>query len=227
MAFKLPGSDKKLNNMKKTGIWPIGLAAIAMAVFVMAFTESHIKELPGEGEWSDEAQKALEVMTKKYGPPQDKTKDMAIWYNAGPWKKTILHAKAVEHNFPKPHKDVLQQYIDYKVPVDKFTPVAEFDGSVIAERTNGQLSATCDKEEMNLLAINLANDVATGKKSVDEAREFYTKTAVRFMKGDKDQYTQKLMFDVAKGNTGDPDKMGEMGDMIKGVMSKDGEKKQK
>jgi hypothetical protein len=29
-------------------------------------------------------------------------------------------------------------FIDYGVPVQKFTPIAEFDGSVIAERTQGK-----------------------------------------------------------------------------------------
>lgn len=38
------------------------------------------------------------------------------------------------------------------------------------ERTRGELAARCDKEEMNYLALNLANDIATGKVDVDEAR---------------------------------------------------------
>ncbi|MGH8284417.1 MAG: hypothetical protein ACRETT_01460 [Steroidobacteraceae bacterium] len=36
-----------------------------------------------------------------------------------------------------PHKDVLEQVIDYKVPPDKFDDLARYDGSVIAERTKG------------------------------------------------------------------------------------------
>ncbi len=48
--------------------------------------------------------------------------------------------------------------------MDKYEDLAMFDGSVIVERTKDEISARCDKEEMNLLALNLANDVAAGKK---------------------------------------------------------------
>jgi hypothetical protein len=31
----------------------------------------------------------------------------------------VLYRDEVPHNFPKPHTDVLEQFIDYRVPVDK------------------------------------------------------------------------------------------------------------
>ena len=80
------------------------------------------------------------------------------------------------------------------MPTDKFSDLARYDGSVIAERTKGEISARCDKEEMNLLALNLANDVVNGRKSVDEARQFYADTAVAAMKGEKPTYTTALQF---------------------------------
>jgi hypothetical protein len=58
--------------------------------------------------------------------------------------------------------------------------LARYDGSVIVERTKGEISARCDKEEMNFLAINLGNDVVTGKKDVDAARKFYADTAMAY-----------------------------------------------
>ncbi|MEX2153654.1 MAG: hypothetical protein WD825_09970 [Gemmatimonadaceae bacterium] len=56
------------------------------------------------------------------------------------------------HSFPKPHTDLLEQFIDYRVPVDKYDELAAYDGSVIVERTKGEISARCDKEAMNFLA---------------------------------------------------------------------------
>ncbi len=64
--------------------------------------------------------------------------------------------------------------------------MAQYDGSVIVERTKGEISTRCDEEEMNLLAINLANDVVTGKRSVEEARAFYAETMMAFMNGQSD-----------------------------------------
>jgi hypothetical protein len=52
--------------------------------------------------------------------------------NTGLWKRTIVYRDEVPHNFPKPHTDVLEQFVDYKVPVGKFdgtrlTPVPSGD----------------------------------------------------------------------------------------------------
>ncbi len=117
---------------------------------------------------------------------------------------TILYKEEVPHDFPKPHTDLLEQFINYKVPVGKFDEPAKYDGSVIIERTKGEISARCDKEEMNFLALNLAHDVATGKKTVQQARDYYVKAVKDFMKGQKDIYVQGLQFSPGT-NTGDPD----------------------
>ena len=69
-----------------------------------------------------------------------------------------------------PHPDLLEQFIDYQAPPEMYDELAVYDGSVIVERTKGEISARCDKEEMNFLAINLANDVAIGERTPDEAR---------------------------------------------------------
>jgi hypothetical protein len=155
--------------------------------------------------WPAKPQEVANTMIDKYGPPDEVTSAMLVWNNKGPWKRTILFKEEVPHDFPKPHTDLLQQFIDYKTPVDKFDDLAQYDGSVIVERTKGEISARCDKEEMNFLALNLANDVATGKKTVEEARQYYAKAAMAFMKGEKDPYTQGLKFNVSKSGTGDKD----------------------
>jgi hypothetical protein len=51
-----------------------------------------------------------------------------------------------------------------------FGRLAEFDGSVIAERTAGEVSARCHDEHANFLALNLMHDIVTGAKNVEEAR---------------------------------------------------------
>src|SRR5688572_1947558 len=132
--------------------------------------------------WPAKPKEVATAMIQKYGQPHDVTDMALIWHNNGPWKKTIAGKEEIPHDFPMAHMDILEQFIDYKVPVDKYDDLAEYDGSVMAERTKGVISARCDKEEMNFLALNLANDVATGKKTVQEARDYYAKAAMGFMK---------------------------------------------
>ena len=117
-------------------------------------------------------------MTQKYGPPNEATPSRVIWLNNGPWKETIVYKEETQHDFPKPHKDHIKQFIDYKVPIGKFDQLAEFDGSVIVDRTKGETAARCDKEEMNFLALNLANDIVINKTNAQQARKEYGQQAM-------------------------------------------------
>jgi hypothetical protein len=163
------------------------------------------KSLPDLSGWHEAAQQAAQQMNEKYGPPDGVTDMMLVWNDTGPWKRTIVYKEAVDHDFPMPHPDVLEQTINYDVPVEMFDDLAAYDGSVIAERTKGILSARCDKEEANFLAINLANDIVNGKRTVEEAREFYAETIKAVMNGEKPEYTQGFVFDVPQENINNPD----------------------
>ena len=143
-------------------------------------------------------------MEQKYGAPDGVTDFRLTWQNKGPWREIILDKQEVPHHFPKPHTDVLLQVIDYRVPPDKFDELAEYDGSIIVERTKGTMGARCDKEEMNFLALNLAHDIITGNKSVKEARDAYAETVKQVMKGEKPEYTMKLAFQPQR-QAGDTD----------------------
>lgn len=157
------------------------------------------------GMWPDVPREVAQTVMEKYGPPQEATASLLIWHKNGPWKRTILCRDVVQHDFPVPHPDLLEQFVDYQVPPDKFDELAQYDGSVIVERTKGEISARCDKEEMNFLAINLANDIVEGKRSVEEARQFYAETAMAFKEGQSDPYVEGFVFEVPEGETADPD----------------------
>jgi hypothetical protein len=155
--------------------------------------------------WSKVSQEAVKEMVDKYGPPDEYSASQAIWHHNGPWKRTIVQREETPHDWPAHHSDVLEQFIDYRVPPDKFDDLAQYDGSVIVERTKGVISARCAGEAMNFVALNLANDIVTGKYTVEQARKEYERLYKAYQDGDKLPYTQKLMFEVPDGGTGDPD----------------------
>lgn len=158
-------------------------------------------------DWHELSRKAIDAMRAKYGEPDEMTPTMFVWHERGPWKRTIIYKDEIDHNFPMPHKDVMEQFINYRVPPEMFDELAMYDGSVICERTKGEISARCDKESMNFLALNLAHDIIEGKRDVQSAREFYANTVVAFMKGDKHPYTQGFQFEPKKGDEGDDDEI--------------------
>jgi hypothetical protein len=156
--------------------------------------------------WKDTPKNVAKEMIGKYGEPQEVTKNRLIWHNNGPWKYTELVNEEIPHAFPMPHHDMLYQAISYKVDPTDADELLKYDGSIILERTKGEIAARCDKEAANFLAINLADDVAEGRRSVEDARKFYAESIMAMMKqGKKNEYLQGFRFDVAKTDQGDPD----------------------
>jgi hypothetical protein len=152
--------------------------------------------------WKAMPQEAARKLVAQYGPPDEASAMRLVWHNNGPWKMTELVNEEVPHNFPKPHPDFLKQTISYQVPPDKFDELAEYDGSVIVERTKGEIAARCDMEGANFLALNLAHEIVTGKRSVKDARKFYAET-IREMR--HPEYMKGLMFQTARAGQGDAD----------------------
>lgn len=122
-------------------------------------------------DWPPEARAVAEAMLRKYGAPQEASATHLRWQDNRPWSRTVVHKGAVEHDFPAKHTDVLEQVVPYRVPLNFFEALATFNGSVVADRTRGELAAHCDREETNILALNLAHDIVRGHKTVAQARE--------------------------------------------------------
>jgi hypothetical protein len=157
-------------------------------------------------DWPKEPRESAQRLIEHYGEPNEYAPSQLIWYNTKDgWKCTVLSKEEVPHDFPAQHTDFLEQFIDYRVPIEIFSTLAEYDGSVIAERTKGELSARCGGTSMNLVAINLAHDIITGKRTVAEARAEYTRLYQAYQNGEKPPYTQRFQFDLPKENTSDPD----------------------
>ena len=161
------------------------------------------KMMPDLSSWPEASRMAAMEIMKKYGAPDAVGPEMLGWKDKGPWKMILIDKQETKHSFPIEHTDMMKTTIRYEVPVGKFDDLAKFDGSVIVDRTQGLLSARCDKEANNFLALNLANDILIGKKSVEEARKAYGDIVKEKMNGGNPQYMEGLTF-TSKGN-GDPD----------------------
>jgi hypothetical protein len=157
-------------------------------------------------DWPDASISAMHEMVGKYGPPDEVSPSQLVWRARGPWKKSVLSRDPVHHEWPSPHEDVLEQSVDYRVPPDKADELAAFDGSVMFERTKGELSARCGGEAANFLALNLAKEIAEGTRSVEDARRVYEDEMSAFKRGEKSRvYVSGLMF-VPMKNAADPDR---------------------
>jgi hypothetical protein len=87
-------------------------------------------------------------------------------------------------------------------PVHGWDELAAYNGSAIAERTNGGLGLRCDMEEANFLALNLLHDIVIGIKGAAQTQPLYA-AVMREKKLTDD--LQGLRFQAPRTAQGDPD----------------------
>jgi len=156
------------------------------------------------GTWPAESREAAQLVLAKYGEPDEATPSTLTWHDVGPWKRIVAGREFFSHEFPAPHFDSVESFLSYRVPPERFSDLAAFDGSVIVERTAGEVSARCHDEEANLLALNLMHDIVTGRKSVAEARVYYAQEFLDARRKRPTPYMEQLRFEPGH-DTRDPD----------------------
>ena len=157
------------------------------------------------GNWPDAQKNVAQQMIEKYGPPNEATPTRLIWYGNTPWKRTELTSDSVLHHWPTIHTDFLTQTIDYRVPPEMTHLITMFDGSVTVDRTRGEVSARCDSEAANVLAMNMVHEIVAGKRTYEEARETSEQNTVAYNLGRDAPYAERMLFDVPQGGTEDLD----------------------
>jgi hypothetical protein len=155
--------------------------------------------------WPEESREAARLVIEAYGQPHEATASRLLWENVGSWKRVIASRTFYPHEFPAPHIDAVESVIDYAVPPEMATPVNQFDGSVVVERTVGEVSARCHDEQANLLALNLMHDIVTGKRTPEDARAYYAKEFLDARRALPTPYMRGLRFEPGAEPTADPD----------------------
>lgn len=170
--------------------------------------------------WPQKTQRLAAQLVTKYGPPTESTGRQVTWYGNGPWKRTTLYKEETPHKFALAHQDVLEQTINYRVPLDKFDEIAQFNGSVVPNRTRGELSSTSDSEDTNFLALNVVDDIVKGERNVEQALTYYAQIIRAKMIKEPEPALQGLKFTPPKTNaeTADP---GEIAPLIRHMSGAD------
>lgn len=154
--------------------------------------------------WPEEAREAAQLVVDAYGEPDEAQPSQLVWFNVGEWKRIVATRAFWEHQFPSPHYDSVESFIDYRVPPERFSDLAAFDGSVVAHRTKGELSAMCHDEEANRLALNLAHEIITSHRTVQGARDYYTQEFLDARRKQPTPNMNRLRFEP-QAESSDPD----------------------
>jgi len=176
---------------------PAAVTSVAQPASTAAAHEWAARNLK---DWPVERQVLAAHLVTRYGEPQEIGARSLTWYDNGPWKRTILYKEGDLHRFALPHRDVLWQTINYKVPLDKVLALMTYDGSILIDRTRGELTAHCDSEETNTLILNIAHTLITGENTVEQAMAYHAQVIEGLRIHEPEEYPQKLLFKAPKTN---------------------------
>jgi hypothetical protein len=159
--------------------------------------------------WPDETRRLAAQLVTKYGPPAETTARQVTWLNNGQWARTTLYREGAQHNFAAPHRNILEQVVLYKVPAGKLAELAAFHRSLVPNLARGELASFSDSEELNFLAINVADDIVKGERTAEEARIYFAQLVRAKMIREPERDLQQLNFTVAKSarETADTDEV--------------------
>ena len=126
---------------------------------------------------------------------------MLVWNDKDPWLKVVVYRDAINQGSFLTHDSFLENTVSYKVPLDKVADLIRFDSALVIDETRGTLASSCDTEGCNYLALNLANDIATGKRDVASAKDFFRNTMTKSLSGKTTPEMEKLMFPTGSSSS--------------------------
>jgi hypothetical protein len=180
-----------------------GLVAVIAGLFVLAVYGAHrldvrlrsrqeAQALELIGRWPYLSRMMARQVIEKYGPPQGILADRLIWDSQRPWKQiSVFDTEA----------SPLEEVVDYDGPAYKFEKPLLFPYGSRVNAFDGELAARSNGEEINRLCLNLADDIARGLRTSEDARRFYLKTIELAVSGKSSPYMEGLRFEVPPEQT--------------------------
>jgi hypothetical protein len=144
--------------------------------------------------WPGIPQAVARLLIAKYGEPNTFDDGSLVWFDNGEWSKTVVYRKAPGGFLGLHSRDILRQTVPYAVPDAKIADLKAFDDRIKYDKASGEISALSEDENLNYLALNLADEIVADKRTPQEARDFYRKTLRLSESGKSSAYTQGLLF---------------------------------
>lgn len=119
--------------------------------------------------WPTLAQRMALLTIERYGRPDAVAEDALVWRGNGPWLRTTVHSRALTRRAYRRDVDFLENTVRYDVPRRLRADLARFDPGLSWNAALGELSSRAESEELNMLALNLADEIIQGVRDVDEA----------------------------------------------------------
>jgi hypothetical protein len=177
--------------LKKLAAASAALMVAALAVYGARLWVHSERRMAGDrallqtASWPQGAALAARLMVEQYGPPQWASAGRLEWASAAPWKRIVVRGRG---------RWFLEQAVGYRVPQDRLKALRDFDRGLQPDLARGELAAFGESEESNLLRLNLADDIALGRMSTEQAGRAHENTLRKSYAGKSSPYLERLLF---------------------------------
>jgi len=148
--------------------------------------------------WSDYARLQASRLMEEYGPPDRIDYSELAWSGKGPWKEIRVWDVSPYYDDNLGPAD-LEQTIYFSATPESRRRLQAFSKQLRFSPDGKTLSALGSSEADNFLVLNLADEIASGRATPDEARDFYERTMRLTLAGKFTPYTQRLLFSPFAG----------------------------
>lgn len=141
--------------------------------------------------WPEDSRALAGVLIEKYGAPDEEVASQLSWNDRGPWKTIVVFRDRAAFG----RSAHLLETVAYgKAPFNRWRQLSAFGRGASYDPLTRELSARSDREETNILALNLADEILRGKRNAAGARAFYDSTFNLALFGKSSPYMSRLLF---------------------------------
>lgn len=143
--------------------------------------------------WWPASAAAARRLIGRYGPPDEVRFDSLAWRGRGQWRSVVVRDVTPPYGEPG-EVPVIAQTVEFPMTAAQVEYVAAYDGALRFDAGAGELTAVSGREEYNHLRLNLADDVARGRKTPEQARDFAARARALENAGKTPPYLLGLRF---------------------------------
>lgn len=187
--------------MKRRIEWMMIVGALALAVPAPVFAAKAAAAAPGPKDaksvissWPELTKAGAEALIAKYGPPDAVSDERLAWSNKDKWTIVAVYRDAVQDDEPPETQRFIVNEVNYIVPENKAAQLIRFDRGLVIDQVRGTLAAQGESEKYNMLVLNLADEIATDRRTLSAAQKFYQKTQRAIAAGKNFTYLDEIKF---------------------------------
>jgi hypothetical protein len=140
---------------------------------VGAATDRKVSATETVDQWEELSALAARRLIAEYGVPDAVDSMSLTWNGNGPWRRTVVRDEPPADAAGRDMGIVIQSIGYGSLTPAQAELLASFDDRLSFDPLGQELTAQSDREELNILRLNLADDVVRERRSPEQARAAY------------------------------------------------------